>query len=72
MKKSAFPCLIDLEVKDAYGQWVVQLSYIAKNNESLYNKMEIIKSLYVLDNEYRIMLTLNSKANPPIIFKREK
>ena len=64
IKPSAFPIVIDLEVKDEYDNWIIAFTCLVNSNKTLYKKMETIKTMYVLDNrEYRIMFRLNSKMN---------
>jgi hypothetical protein len=63
MKNSAFPIVIELEIK-AESEWIIVQSFICKNMYSLSSKMMQLKSLYVLnDKDYRIMLVLQSKVN---------
>jgi hypothetical protein len=63
MKISAFPIVIELEIK-VEGEWIIFQSFICKNIYSLRARMMQLKSLYVLtDKDYRIILILQSKVN---------
>lgn len=56
-----FPALIELQVFVG-DKWEVMLSHLCYNKESLYRKMEVIKTMYVL-KKYRIFVTYQSKLN---------
>jgi hypothetical protein len=63
MKRYAFPIKVILEVVDDAGEYTTMLTFLVKDNTTLCNKLEIIKTLYVTDREYRLIFILQSKMN---------
>ena len=62
-KKSNFPIIIEMQIRNDQGVWAQLFYFIVNDNESLYRKMQNMKSLYKTDREYRIFFTLNSSFN---------
>lgn len=63
MKSSAYPIIIEVEVK-IEGIWQVTHTLNATNRSMLISKMQNIKTLLGLENkEYTISFILNSKVN---------
>jgi hypothetical protein len=62
MKSSAFPMRLELHCKTDEGEWKLMVTYYVTNHNSLYKKMESIRT-YVLNREYKIYLLVNSKVN---------
>jgi len=62
-KFNNFPVKIELEVLRG-DTWEIMVSHVCNNYESLYKKMEVIRSLYAIkEKNYRIYVTYQSKIN---------
>jgi len=63
MKPTMYPARLELEILRKEG-WVVEISIVVKNDISLFNKFQYIKSIYPCNNKkYQIVLIANSKVN---------
>jgi hypothetical protein len=58
---------IELELLNAFGEWVIIETYHANSSKMLYKKIEEIKSMYVLQKDFRIFLVCNSKVNTYLV-----